>query len=100
VALIYSYEQGLQDNGDMGRIGIQLMGPDDSYIAQTSTDISAFWADRHRMRLGACLKQAPARSHGIVPKKPMPEVRIHLVGDGYVKSGATHIIEARVLGTM
>lgn len=74
VALIYSYEQGQQNNGDMGRIGIQIMGPDDTYIAQTSSDISTFWGDRNRMRLGACLKQAPARTHGVVPRKAVPEV--------------------------
>jgi Tocopherol cyclase len=75
-ALIYSYERGKQPCGADGRVGIQIMGPSDGYIAQTSTDLQSFWGERNSLALGACLKAAPARRHGRVPKGMMPRVRI------------------------
>lgn len=74
VAIMYSYEQGPQRSGHTGRVGVQLMGPGDTYIAQTSTDVSSFWADRNRLRLGACLKAAGNRRESTVPKRAVPEV--------------------------
>jgi hypothetical protein len=71
---MYSYEQGQQRNGANGRIGAQAMGPDDTYICQTTTDKSVFWADRNKMELGACFKPAAARKHGEVPRRPVAEV--------------------------
>jgi Tocopherol cyclase len=73
-ALIYSYERGPQPCGAKGRVGIQVMGPGDGYIAQTSTDMQKFWGERNSLALGACLKAAPARRHGRVPKGMMPRV--------------------------
>jgi Tocopherol cyclase len=75
-ALIYSYERGKQPCGADGRVGIQIMGPSDGYIAQTSTDLQSFWGERNSLALGACLKAAPARRHRGIPKGMMPRVRI------------------------
>lgn len=81
MALMYAYEQGQQQDGVDGRISAQAMGPDDSYICQTTTDRSVFWGDRNKLALGACFKPAPARTHGNVPKELIDEVRLRSQGD-------------------
>lgn len=50
------------------------MGLNDGYIAQTGTDIGAFWADRENMALGTCFQPAEARQFGDVPKNAVDEV--------------------------
>jgi hypothetical protein len=72
---MYSYEQRSQVAGQKGRVGVQVMGPNEGYIAQTTTDLSTFWADRNELALGACLKPTTARRQGKVPKRPLPAVR-------------------------
>ena len=74
VALIYSYEQGLQPDGVQGRLGMQAMGPGDTYAAQCSTNTEPFWADRNQLRLGACFEPTEQRARHTVPKGPMQEV--------------------------
>ena len=74
-AFIYSYEQGRQVDGTIGRIGAQIMGPGDGYIAQTTTDTSTWWADRNRLRLGACFEPTAGRTSSQVPRHVVPEVR-------------------------
>ena len=69
-ALIYSYEQGRQVDGTIGRIGAQIMGPGDGYIAQTTTDTSTWWAERNRLRLGACFEPPQAARLARFPDTP------------------------------
>ena len=74
LALMYAYEQGRQQDGVDARVSAQAMGPNDTYICQTSTDKTIFWGDRNKLALGACFKPAPARSYGDVPKELINEV--------------------------
>lgn len=74
VALIYSYEQGPQPDGAQGRIGMQAMGPGDGYIAQCTTDVSAFWASRNDLQLGACFEPTHGTPKHTVPKEAMSQV--------------------------
>ena len=74
VALIYSYEIGPQPDGAQGRVGVQAMGPQDSYIAQASTDTSTFWADRNALRLGAALKPKAGKQRSQMPRTRTPQV--------------------------
>lgn len=73
-ALIYSYERGLQPCGDDGRVGVQVMGPGDGYVAQTSTDTASFWGERNALALGACLTAAPGRAGRTAPKHMLDPV--------------------------
>lgn len=77
-ALMYSYEQRSSVAGEKGRVGVQVMGPNDGYIAQTATDLSMFWADRNDLALGTCLKPAASRTQGKVPQRPLPAVCLAL----------------------
>ena len=52
-ALIYSIEDP-KGGGVFSGVGAQVMGPDDGYLLEYSTDVSGFWADRSRLALGAC----------------------------------------------
>lgn len=72
-ALIFSTERGGKVDSS-GRVGVQVMGLNDGYIAQTGTDIGAFWADRENMALGTCFQPAEARQFGDVPKNAVDEV--------------------------
>ena len=74
-ALMYSYEQRSSVAGEKGRVGVQVMGPNDGYIAQTATDLRMFSADRNDLALGTCLMPATSRRQGKVPKRPLPAVR-------------------------
>ena len=72
-AIIHSIEKGGVDKN--GRVGTQLMGPGDGYIAQTVADSNLFWADRNSLSLGACFKPTAARKFGDVPRTAVSEVR-------------------------
>lgn len=74
VALMYSYEKGDQPGGSDGRIGVQGMGPGDTYICQATTDVEAFWADRNQLRLGACLRPAAGYTQAEAPSAIIPQV--------------------------
>lgn len=74
---MYSYEHrpNLPQNAQ-DCIGVQVMGPGDGYLAQSSTDLKRFWGDRNDLKLGACLKPANARRHGKIPMEMVPEVHL------------------------
>lgn len=69
-ALIYSIEDpktknnGGDDNGaacppsspSKPGVGVQIMGPDDSYLIQYDPDVSKFWAKDPELALGACFE--------------------------------------------
>eukprot|EP00898_Chlorokybus_atmophyticus_P002292 jgi/Chlat1/3063/Chrsp21S03318 len=54
LAWMYSIEDpyGAEFTG----VGAQIMGPDDSYLCQFSTDLRNFWASRHDLQLGNTFK--------------------------------------------
>ena len=39
-------------------VGVQIMGPDDSYLIQYEPDVSKFWAKDPELALGACFEAA------------------------------------------
>eukprot|EP00892_Ulva_mutabilis_P012116 jgi/Ulvmu1/9277/UM050_0026.1 len=87
-AIMYSYEHR-PDLPEVSQdcVAVQVMGPEDGYIAQSSTDLSRFWGDRNELRLGACLKPAPARRHGKLPMEMVPEAVFNeLVAEGFQAS--------------
>lgn len=63
-ALIYSIEDPLGTLPTKG-VGAQVMGPDDSYIVQYSTDVKRFWANPRALELGAAFAGTP-------PTAPLP----------------------------
>ena len=73
-ALIYSIEDPAQKEGKTTGLGIQVMGPGDSYICQYSKDTRAFWADRNRLALGAILKLKQPHDARTPPKRLLAEV--------------------------
>lgn len=69
-ALIYSVEDPA--GGSLqGGVGVQLMGPNDTYICQFSRDTNCFWADRNKLALGAALRSRG----GVVPRSMTSPVR-------------------------
>jgi len=45
-------------------LGVQIMGPDDSYIIQYDPDVSKFWAKDPELALGACFEAKGATAAG------------------------------------
>jgi tocopherol cyclase len=69
-ALIYSIEDPGDPRSPVGGMGVQVMGPDDGYICQHSTDVSSFWASRNALELGGSFRQRSTRR----PREPVSEV--------------------------
>ena len=44
--------------------GVQIMGPDDSYLIQYDADVSKFWAKDPELALGACLEAKERKGEG------------------------------------
>lgn len=62
-------------------VGVQIMGPDDSYLIQYDADVSKFWAEDPELALGACFEakkegQGEAAGSGALlsppPSGPVP----------------------------
>lgn len=70
-ALIYSIEDPKKEEGGDAAcppsskpgVGVQIMGPDDSYLIQYDADVSKFWARDPELALGACF-EAKAGKNG------------------------------------
>ena len=53
-------------------LGVQIMGPDDSYIIQYDPDVSKFWAKDPELALGACFEAARKEGAEGAPAPPPP----------------------------
>lgn len=71
-ALIYSIEDPGETRATSG-VGAQVMGPDDGYLIQYSSDVNKFWADRYSLALGAVF--SPARIGNAVERQGRSDSR-------------------------
>ena len=78
-ALIYSIEDPKKEEGGDAAcppsskpgVGVQIMGPDDSYLIQYDADVSKFWARDPELALGACFEaKAGKNGTGAPPLSP------------------------------
>ncbi|KAK9841356.1 hypothetical protein WJX74_004431 [Apatococcus lobatus] len=59
-ALIFSAEDPSGDR--LSGMGVQVMGPGDTYLLHHELNIDTFWADKRSLALGACFKAAAGKS--------------------------------------
>lgn len=70
-ALIYSIEDPRGGRATSG-VGAQVMGPDDGYLIQYSSDVTKFWADRYSLALGAVFSTTGMGTGNVVERKGWP----------------------------
>ncbi|EFJ42521.1 hypothetical protein VOLCADRAFT_42287, partial [Volvox carteri f. nagariensis] len=88
-ALIYSIEDPLGNTPQTG-IGLQVMGPNDGYICQFTSDVSSFWADPHHPALGATFKTS--NTARVAPKDILPQDQfLRDVEHGFQATDVMHV---------